>query len=121
MERMNAKARRSGHGQPRARRSAPVSFGPLGTMMEIEEDMVGAPRFELGTPSPPDWCANRAALRSDATRAGYSYGFSASSARRSIRRQLGNRTLGTSNDASRTVPYGTVPTAIITCNGIPSF
>ena len=22
-------------------------------------------RFELGTPSPPDWCANRAALRSD--------------------------------------------------------
>ena len=27
--------------------------------------MVGAPRFELGTPSPPDWCANRAALRSD--------------------------------------------------------
>src|SRR5215469_740528 len=28
--------------------------------------MVGAPRFELGTPSPPDWCANRAALRSAA-------------------------------------------------------
>src|SRR5262245_15639428 len=27
--------------------------------------VVGAPRFELGTPSPPDWCANRAALRSD--------------------------------------------------------
>src|SRR5262245_33819288 len=27
--------------------------------------LVGAPRFELGTPSPPDWCANRAALRSD--------------------------------------------------------
>jgi hypothetical protein len=27
--------------------------------------MVGAPRFELGTPSPPDWCANRAALRSE--------------------------------------------------------
>jgi hypothetical protein len=26
--------------------------------------LVGAPRFELGTPSPPDWCANRAALRS---------------------------------------------------------
>jgi hypothetical protein len=26
--------------------------------------VVGAPRFELGTPSPPDWCANRAALRS---------------------------------------------------------
>ena len=28
------------------------------------DSMVGAPRFELGTPSPPDWCANRAALRS---------------------------------------------------------
>jgi hypothetical protein len=28
--------------------------------------LVGAPRFELGTPSPPDWCANRAALRSEA-------------------------------------------------------
>jgi hypothetical protein len=27
--------------------------------------MVGAGRFELPTPSPPDWCANRAALRSD--------------------------------------------------------
>ena len=27
--------------------------------------MVGAARFELATPSPPDWCANRAALRSD--------------------------------------------------------
>src|SRR5437016_4487681 len=43
--------------------------------------MVGAARFELATPSPPDWCANRAALRSDATRAGHSYGFSASGAR----------------------------------------
>src|SRR3979490_2696728 len=30
--------------------------------------VVGAPRFELGTPSPPDWCANRAALRSDERR-----------------------------------------------------
>jgi hypothetical protein len=29
-----------------------------------EELMVGAPGFEPGTPSPPDWCANRAALRS---------------------------------------------------------
>ena len=27
--------------------------------------MVGAARFELATPSPPDWCANRAALRSE--------------------------------------------------------
>src|SRR5262249_22062531 len=26
--------------------------------------VVGAPGFEPGTPSPPDWCANRAALRS---------------------------------------------------------
>jgi hypothetical protein len=30
--------------------------------------LVGAPRFELGTPSPPDWCANRAALRSERRR-----------------------------------------------------
>src|SRR5262245_37302376 len=30
--------------------------------------LVGAPRFELGTPSPPDWCANRAALRSAVAR-----------------------------------------------------
>jgi hypothetical protein len=29
------------------------------------EEMVGAARFELATPSPPDWCANRAALRSE--------------------------------------------------------
>ncbi len=28
------------------------------------EELVGAARFELATPSPPDWCANRAALRS---------------------------------------------------------
>ncbi len=27
--------------------------------------LVGAARFELATPSPPDWCANQAALRSD--------------------------------------------------------
>ena len=27
--------------------------------------LVGAGRFELPTPSPPDWCANQAALRSD--------------------------------------------------------
>jgi hypothetical protein len=27
--------------------------------------LVGAPGFEPGTPSPPDWCANRAALRSE--------------------------------------------------------
>src|SRR5262245_52466716 len=26
--------------------------------------LVGAGRFELPTPSPPDWCANQAALRS---------------------------------------------------------
>src|SRR5580658_6198412 len=32
----------------------------------INRLLVGAPRFELGTPSPPDWCANRAALRSEA-------------------------------------------------------
>ena len=28
--------------------------------------LVGAGRFELPTPSPPDWCANQAALRSGA-------------------------------------------------------
>jgi hypothetical protein len=31
--------------------------------------LVGAARFELATPSPPDWCANRAALRSEARNA----------------------------------------------------
>jgi hypothetical protein len=30
--------------------------------------LVGAARFELATPSPPDWCANRAALRSEMRR-----------------------------------------------------
>ena len=30
--------------------------------------LVGAARFELATPSPPDWCANRAALRSELRR-----------------------------------------------------
>ena len=30
--------------------------------------MVGASRFELATSSPPDWCANRAALRSEVRR-----------------------------------------------------
>lgn len=33
--------------------------------VQLREMMVGAGRFELPTPSPPDWCANRAALRSD--------------------------------------------------------
>ena len=28
-------------------------------------ELVGAARFELATPSPPDWCANQAALRSE--------------------------------------------------------
>jgi hypothetical protein len=31
------------------------------------KQLVGAGRFELPTPSPPDWCANQAALRSDGT------------------------------------------------------
>jgi hypothetical protein len=34
--------------------------------LTVEERMVGAGRFELRTPGPPDRCANRAALRSDA-------------------------------------------------------
>src|SRR5262249_18675398 len=33
-------------------------------LLILWKSLVGAPRFELGTPSPPDWCANRAALRS---------------------------------------------------------
>src|SRR5262249_22929939 len=33
-------------------------------LLIVIDYLVGAPRFELGTPSPPDWCANRAALRS---------------------------------------------------------
>ena len=62
--------------------------------LKLCRKLVGAERFELSTPSPPDWCANRAALRSDATRAGYSYGFSAPCARRSSRRQLGKKHWG---------------------------
>src|SRR5258706_3480087 len=31
--------------------------------------VVGAERFELSTPSPPDWCANQAAPRSEPLRA----------------------------------------------------
>jgi hypothetical protein len=42
----------------RCRRSAP------GACRHVQEAMVGAGRFELPTPSPPDWCANQAALRS---------------------------------------------------------
>jgi hypothetical protein len=47
---------------------------PTGTPKEISENtisanylivLVGAGRFELPTPSPPDWCANQAALRSE--------------------------------------------------------
>ena len=34
--------------------------------MNFAEKLVGAERFELSTPGPPDRCANRAALRSDA-------------------------------------------------------
>jgi hypothetical protein len=37
-------------------------------VLNYKVPVVGAPRFELGTPSPPDWCANRAALRSAVTR-----------------------------------------------------
>jgi hypothetical protein len=43
-------------------------FGEAGKAQKCKKYLnllVGAPRFELGTPSPPDWCANRAALRSE--------------------------------------------------------
>ncbi len=47
--------------------SSPVaaSSGPQWRKVIRTKKLVGAPRFELGTPSPPDWCANRAALRSE--------------------------------------------------------
>ncbi len=35
--------------------------------------LVGAARFELATPSPPDWCANRAAPRSDRSLEAYAH------------------------------------------------
>ena len=41
------------------------------------ENLVGAAGFEPATPSPPDWCANRAALRSEE--------------RHAVRRRLGAR------------------------------
>src|SRR5258708_30393974 len=88
---------------------APLATTSYAKCVETNEKLVGAERFELSTPSPPDWCANRAALRSDATRAGYSYGFSASSARRSSRHHPGKRTVGTGTDASATAPYTTAP------------
>jgi hypothetical protein len=47
-------------------------FAGSGSQAKVQESLylerlflVGAARFELATPSPPDWCANRAALRSD--------------------------------------------------------
>src|SRR5262245_12340065 len=43
--------------------------------------MVGAARFELATPSPPDWCANRAALRSAKGRRANEYAGRSGSAR----------------------------------------
>src|SRR5580704_16110074 len=39
-------------------------FRPL-DLPKFLKGLVGAARFELATPSPPDWCANRAALRSE--------------------------------------------------------
>jgi hypothetical protein len=67
----------------------PKNFGKISRLM------VGAPRFELGTPSPPDWCANRAALRSART-CGPRYGESAGvlQVRRSGHRQALNPTRG---------------------------
>ena len=42
-----------------------ANFGKNGMCKKCLILLVGAPGFEPGTPSPPDWCANRAALRSD--------------------------------------------------------
>jgi hypothetical protein len=52
------------------RRSVTEANGltPLQKLWYFRCLLVGAPRFELGTPSPPDWCANRAALRSERPR-----------------------------------------------------
>ena len=33
----------------------------------MKNTLVGAPRSDLKTPNPPDWCANRAPLRSAGT------------------------------------------------------
>jgi hypothetical protein len=49
----------------------------LGLLRKPLKMMVGAARFELATPSPPDWCANRAALRSDARKPVEIWGFAA--------------------------------------------
>src|SRR6516162_10271098 len=48
----------------------PISYSsavaaPVGNPTKLMGKMVGAGRFELPTPGPPDRCANRAALRSD--------------------------------------------------------
>src|SRR3984885_10207475 len=39
-------------------------------LLDFREILVGAERFELSTPSPPDWCANQAAPRSVARNRG---------------------------------------------------
>jgi hypothetical protein len=43
-------------------------FSGFGASLKSLSCMVGAERFELSTPSPPDWCANLAAPRSDRSR-----------------------------------------------------
>ena len=48
----------------------PISYSSavaaaVGNPTKLMGKMVGAGRFELPTPGPPDRCANRAALRSD--------------------------------------------------------
>ncbi len=61
------------HGAPRSGSTRPILVPaqyPEAFQRFIDETkcligLVGAERFELSTPSPPDWCANQAALRSD--------------------------------------------------------
>src|SRR5712691_10231965 len=61
-------------------------------MFGMSWDLVGAPRFELGTPSPPDWCANRAALRSAKSVGAKLYAGEAARARASRRPDIGAMT-----------------------------
>ena len=55
---------REDRGRNGGRTKSPNSGSEDGLRAKCLIWLVGAARFELATPSPPDWCANRAALRS---------------------------------------------------------